>query len=88
MAIIAAQEQHVDPRLTRITEADTKRWYQQRNLRCLYLILIPTAFGVEWISGFYSSMMNSLQAVNSWTDCKHVVLRNRRIQLTVYPVRL
>ncbi|KAK4149013.1 general substrate transporter [Chaetomidium leptoderma] len=68
MAIIGAKEEHVDPRLTRIAQADKKPWYQKPNLRFLYLILIPTALGVEWTSGFDSSMMNSLQAVQSWVD--------------------
>lgn len=69
MAIIGGREEHVDPRLTRIGQADTKKWYRKRNLRFLYLILVPTALGVEWTSGFDSSMMNSLQAVKSWVDC-------------------
>ncbi|TPX08512.1 uncharacterized protein E0L32_009999 [Thyridium curvatum] len=68
MAIIGHKEEHVDPRLTRIAEADTLRWYQKRNLRYLYLIMVPTCLGVEWTSGFDSSMMNSLQAVKSWVD--------------------
>ncbi|KAF3054899.1 Lactose permease [Daldinia childiae] len=66
MAIIGAKEHHVDPRLANIAKADTKRWYQKPNLRALYLILIPAAMGVEWTSGFDSSMMNSLQAVEAW----------------------
>ena len=69
MAILGAKEEHVDPRLTRIAQADTLKWYMKPNLRSLYLILVPTALGVEWTSGFDSSMMNSLQAVKSWTDC-------------------
>ncbi|KAK3294443.1 general substrate transporter [Chaetomium fimeti] len=68
MAIIGGKEQHVDPRLTRIAQADTKLWYKKPNLRFLYFILVPTALGVEWTSGFDSSMMNSLQAVQSWVD--------------------
>ncbi|KAG7287505.1 hypothetical protein NEMBOFW57_007017 [Staphylotrichum longicolle] len=68
MAIIGAKEEHVDPRLTRIAQADTKPWYKKPNLRFLYLILVPTGLGVEWTSGFDSSMMNSLQAVKSWVD--------------------
>ncbi|KAK3323822.1 general substrate transporter [Cercophora scortea] len=68
MAIIGAKEEHVDPRLTRIAQADNLVWYKKPNLRYLYLILIPTALGVEWTSGFDSSMMNSLQAVKAWSD--------------------
>lgn len=68
MAILGTKEHHVDPRLTSIAQADTKRWYQKPNLRSLYLILVPCAMGVEWTSGFDSSMMNSLQAVASWVE--------------------
>lgn len=68
MAIIGNKEHHVDPRLANIAKEDTKRWYQKPNLRALYLLLIPCAMGVEWTSGFDSSMMNSLQAVKSWVD--------------------
>lgn len=69
MAIIGSKEQFGDPRLSRIAETDTKKWYQKPNLRFLYLILVPCGLGVEWTSGFDSSMMNSLQAVQSWVDC-------------------
>ena len=65
------EELGADPRLTKICEADTKKWYQKPNLRFLYLILIPCGLGVEWTSGFDSSMMNSLQAVQSWVECKN-----------------
>lgn len=70
MAIIGGREEHVDPRLTRIAQADTVKWHKKPNLRFLYFILVPTAFGVEWTSGFDSSMMNSLQAVQSWQECE------------------
>lgn len=66
MAIIGSKEELVgESRLTAIARADPKRWYQKPNLRFLYLILVPCALGVEWTSGFDSSMMNSLQAVTS-----------------------
>ncbi|RYO86159.1 hypothetical protein DL766_001961 [Monosporascus sp. MC13-8B] len=66
MAIIGSKEEHVgESRLTAIANADTKRWYHKPNLRFLYLILVPCGLGVEWTSGFDSSMMNSLQAVTS-----------------------
>ncbi|KAL2121084.1 hypothetical protein VTJ04DRAFT_5111 [Mycothermus thermophilus] len=68
MAILGAKEEHVDPRLSNIAQADTIPWYKKPNLRFLYLILVPTGLGVEWTSGFDSSMMNSLQAVKSWVD--------------------
>ncbi|KAK3389156.1 general substrate transporter [Podospora didyma] len=68
MAIIGVKEEHADPRLTRIAQADNIKWYKKPNLRFLYLILVPCGLGVEWTSGFDSSMMNSLQAVKAWTE--------------------
>lgn len=70
MAIIGGREQVADNRLAVIADADSKRWYEKPNLRFCYLILVPCALGVEWTSGFDSSMMNSLQAVESWEKCK------------------
>lgn len=70
MAIIGAKEHHVDPQLSQIAQNDKTIWYKKPNLRFLYLILIPTGLGVEWTSGFDSSMMNSLQAVSSWFECE------------------
>jgi len=85
MAIIGAKEEHADPRLTRIAQADTVKWYQKPNLRFLYMILVPTALGVEWTSGFDSSMMNSLQAVQSWQECMSLTLPYVPLPLP-YPV--
>ncbi|KAF7519652.1 hypothetical protein G7054_g13013 [Neopestalotiopsis clavispora] len=69
MAIIGHKEELGDPRVSNIAREDTKKWYQKPNLRSLYLILVPCGLGVEWTSGFDSSMMNSLQAVPSWVEC-------------------
>ncbi|KAI0886107.1 MFS general substrate transporter [Annulohypoxylon maeteangense] len=68
MAIVGSKEHHVDPRLANIARADTRKWYYKPHLRALYLIMAPCALGVEWTSGFDSSMMNSLQAVSSWVN--------------------
>ena len=68
MAIIGKKEELGDPRITTIAQADPIKWYNKPNLRFCYLILIPCGLGVEWTSGFDSSMMNSLQAVESWVD--------------------
>ncbi|ORY59708.1 general substrate transporter [Pseudomassariella vexata] len=68
MAIIGGREELGDARLTRIAQGDDRKWYTKKNLRTLYLILVPCSLGVEWTSGFDSSMMNSLQAVQSWVD--------------------
>ncbi|KAI0008670.1 MFS general substrate transporter [Xylariaceae sp. FL0662B] len=66
--VVGSRESHADPRLTSIADADSKNWLQKPNLRMLYLILVPCGLGVEWTSGFDSSMMNSLQAVASWVQ--------------------
>lgn len=69
MAIIGSKEELGDPRVSNIAREDTTKWYHKPNLRFLYLILVPCGLGVEWTSGFDSSMMNSLQAVASWAAC-------------------
>ncbi|KAJ7079434.1 hexose transporter [Mycena belliarum] len=57
--------------VTRLAAEDTVPWYRKPNLRILYLILLPTCIGVEMTSGFDSSMMNGLQAVDSWDRFYH-----------------
>ncbi|KAF8901107.1 hexose transporter [Mucidula mucida] len=52
--------------VSRLAAQDTTPWYKKPNLRFLYLVLMPTCIGVEMTSGFDSSMMNGLQAVDSW----------------------
>jgi sugar porter (SP) family MFS transporter len=66
MAIIGKREELGDDRISSIARADEVRWWKKPNLRFLYLILVPCGLGVEWTSGFDSSMMNSLQAVEAW----------------------
>jgi len=52
--------------VTHLAKLDTTPWYKKPNLRMLYLLMFPTCIGVEMTSGFDSSMINGLQAVNSW----------------------
>ncbi|KAF9553536.1 hexose transporter [Agrocybe pediades] len=54
-----------------MAKLDTVPWYKKKNLRMLYLIIFPTCIGVEMTSGFDSSMMNGLQAVDSWDAFYH-----------------
>lgn len=71
MAIIGSKEEFSEEaRITNIARADKVGWWKKPNLRFLYLILIPCGLGVEWTSGFDSSMMNSLQAVEAWQSCE------------------
>jgi hypothetical protein len=41
-----------DPVLTRLVEEDKVPWYKKKNLRYLYMVLIPTCMGVEMTSGY------------------------------------
>lgn len=55
---------------TRLLNEDKTPWYQKRNLRNLYLCLVPAAIGVEMTSGFDGSVLNGLQAVERWNICE------------------
>jgi hypothetical protein len=59
-----------DPVLTRIVEEDKVRWWKKRNLRILYLLLYPTCMGIEITSGFDSQMINGLQFIPKWNQCR------------------
>jgi hypothetical protein len=50
-------------------DEDTAPWHKRRNLRALYLLLLPAAIGVEMTSGYDGSVLNGLQAVQPWNDC-------------------
>uniref|UniRef100_A0A8H8CJF8 Major facilitator superfamily (MFS) profile domain-containing protein n=1 Tax=Psilocybe cubensis TaxID=181762 RepID=A0A8H8CJF8_PSICU len=54
--------------VSQLAALDVTPWYKKPNLRMLYLIIFPTCIGVEMTSGFDSSMMNGLQAVDSWDN--------------------
>ncbi|KAJ6575915.1 hexose transporter [Mycena sp. CBHHK59/15] len=60
-----------DDIVSRLAAQDIVPWYKKPNLRILYLILLPTCIGVEMTSGFDSSMINGLQAVDSWDTFYH-----------------
>jgi hypothetical protein len=59
-----------EPVLTRLAEDDTISWYRKPNLRLLYILLFPACMGIELTSGFDSQLINALQIVPSWKDCK------------------
>jgi hypothetical protein len=65
-----AKGQAADPVLTRLVAEDTVSWVRKRNLRNLYLLLVPAAIGIEITSGFDSQLINALQIVPSWVTCK------------------
>ncbi|KAJ7891146.1 hexose transporter [Mycena leptocephala] len=60
-----------DAIVSRLAAEDTVPWYRKPNLRALYMVLLPTCIGVEMTSGFDSSMINGLQAVDSWDTFYH-----------------
>ncbi|KAK0230186.1 general substrate transporter [Armillaria fumosa] len=62
---------HVSDLVSHLAAQDKTPWYRKPNLRLLYLLLFPTCIGVEMTSGFDSSMMNGLQAVDSWDSFYH-----------------
>ena len=63
-----------EPILTHIAQEDKVPWYRKRNLRYLYLTLFPTCMGIELTSGFDSQMINALQIVPSWIECRGMML--------------
>ncbi|KAH8811349.1 MFS transporter [Xylogone sp. PMI_703] len=54
--------------VTHLLSQDSKPWYRKRNLRKLYLTLVPAALGVEMTSGYDGSVLNGLQAVVPWNS--------------------
>jgi len=41
-----------DAIVSRLAKSDVIPWYKKKNLRTLYLILLPTCIGVEMTSGY------------------------------------
>lgn len=66
----AQSARQADPVLTRIVEQDHVPWYRKRNLRRLYMLLLPTCIGIEMTSGFDSQMINTVQISPQWKDCE------------------
>jgi hypothetical protein len=62
----AASPTVANPLVTELAEKDIRRWYQKPNLRALYLLMVPGCLGVEYTSGFDSSMMNGIQTISYW----------------------
>ncbi|KAF2729713.1 hexose transporter-like protein [Polyplosphaeria fusca] len=62
----AAQAHTADPIITQLVAQDNVRWYRKKNLRVLYLLLLPTCIGIEMTSGFDSQMINTVQIAPHW----------------------
>ncbi|KAL6230830.1 hypothetical protein BDW75DRAFT_244462 [Aspergillus navahoensis] len=52
--------------VSRLLAEDRISWYRKKNLRRLYMFLMPSALGVEITTGFDGSVLNGLQAVDRW----------------------
>lgn len=59
-----------EPTVTLLANEDKVPWYKKPNLRYLYCILFPACMGIELTSGFDSQMINALQIIPSWANCK------------------
>lgn len=60
----------MDNRVHRMAVEDPVPWYRKRNLRYLYFMLFPCLMGIEMTSGFDSQIINAVQLVPAWTNCK------------------
>lgn len=67
---VAASEIAKVSEISRLINEDTTPWYRKKNLRALYLTLVPAALGVEMTSGYDGSVLNGLQAVQVWQNCE------------------
>jgi len=65
VALVAEQSE-----IKRLLALDTTPWYKKPNLRRLYISLVPAVLGVEMTSGFDGSILNGLQAVGPWLECR------------------
>lgn len=52
----------------RLMDLDKTPWYRKKNLRKLYMFLIPAVLGCEMTSGYDGSILNGLQAVGPWLE--------------------
>ncbi|EKJ72001.1 hypothetical protein FPSE_07855 [Fusarium pseudograminearum CS3096] len=60
------QEGDFNTIVTNLANQDKVPWYQKRNLRNLYFMLIPTCMGIQMTSGFHAQMINAMQILPSW----------------------
>ncbi len=58
----------------RLAMNDPTPWWRKPNLRSLYVLLFPCVIGIEMTSGFDSQIINAVQIVPAWKECKCFVL--------------
>lgn len=68
------QEGDFNTIVTNLANQDKVPWYQKRNLRSLYFMLIPTCMGIQMTSGFHAQMVNAMQILPSWISCMLIYL--------------
>lgn len=66
------QPQDVHLSVKELSQMDKIPWYQKPNLRLLYFCLIPAALGVEMTTGYDGSVLNGLQAVETWQQREYL----------------
>lgn len=54
-------------------EVPTVTWWKHGGLRKLY-IMMPVLFLGSTTNGYDGSLLNGLQTMNPWQNCKHVVV--------------
>ena len=54
----------------RLAMNDPTPWWRKPNLRSLYVLLFPCVIGIEMTSGFDSQIINAVQIVPAWKECK------------------
>lgn len=64
----------VDARLQTLVR-DSQPFYRKRNLFTLYLLMVPGCLVPAITLGFDGAMMNGLQAIKTWNDCKPIARR-------------
>ena len=64
---------HIDDRLQALIKSSLS-FYQKRNLTILCLLMIPGCLLPAETLGFDAAMMNGLQAIETWVDCKTSLL--------------
>lgn len=85
---VAAQDVAEVSELHHLLALDKTPWYRKKNLRRLYLCLVPAALGVEMTSGYDGSVLNGLQAVQPWQDCKKRAIPNVQSSLQMISIHI
>ncbi len=67
----------------KLIQQDGRLWrrvIKKPNLRYLYLMLFPTCMGIEMTSVWDSQMINAVQFVDLWQECKSTYVSKQRVR--------